>query len=292
MQYPTQLAEATRIIAIQGVQGSFHEIAARKFFGDSIGFSMCDSFPDLFQSLRGGEAAFGVVAIENTVAGTLMPNYALLRESSFQVIGEVYLRIEQHLMALPGQQLADIREVHSHPMALQQCLKYLSGLQGVKLVESVDTAASAAWIRAGGIRGMAAIGSELAARTYGLEILAPGIETNKRNFTRFLVIASPEAAQAIPRETTSKASLCFNLAHAVGSLAQILLILSAHGMNLTKIQSLPIVGREWEYFFHIDLEYDDYEQYRRSLAAIRPQVQELRILGEYARGSKPQEEAA
>lgn len=278
---------ATRRIAIQGIRGAFHEIAAKKFFGETIELETCYSFPELFRSMDTAKADFGVVAIENSVAGTILPNYALLRNSNYEILGEVYLRIEHCLMALPDQSIDDIKEVHSHPMAIQQCQAYFEQYPHIRLVESADTAASAEWIQRKQLKGIAAIASELAAEQYNLEILASGIETNKRNFTRFLVIADSEQASTNDwkSEMPNKASLCFNLGHQVGCLSQVLLVLSSHGMNLTKIQSSPIVGKEWEYFFHIDLAYDSYEQYRRSLDAIQHLVNELKILGEYPRAA-------
>lgn len=278
---------AEKRIAIQGVKGSFHEIAAREYFGENIELEMCDSFPELFKSLKSGKAEFGVMAIENSVAGTILPNYGLVRDSDFTVIGEVYLRIEHQLMALPGQRIEDLKEVHSHPMAILQCQKWLEKHPHIKIVESTDTADSAWMIRRSGKKRIAAIASRLAAEHCELEILAEGIETHKRNFTRFLILQ--EESMAVLEGAVvqaDKASVCFNLSHKVGSLSQILLVLSSHGMNLTKIQSLPIVGREWQYFFHIDLEFDDYAQYERALAAIQPLVGELKILGEYERGKK------
>lgn len=279
-------ATNTKPIAIQGISGSYHEIAARRFFGVDIELDMCDSFPELFQSLERQQSDYGVVAIENTVAGTILPNYALLRNSNFQVIGEVFLRIEHCLMALPGQSIESIIEVHSHPMAILQCHAFFKQYPWIRLVESVDTAASAAWIQREQKEGVAAIASELAAERFDLEVLAKGIETHKRNFTRFLIV-STASTDVFSLGMPDKASLCFSLAHQVGSLAQILLVLSSHGMNLTKIQSSPIVGQEWQYFFHIDLEYDNYEQYRRSLEAIQHLVGEFKILGEYPQGEKP-----
>ena len=275
-------------VAIQGVRGSFHEIAAHQFFGEDIQLDMCDSFPKLFQGMRQERADIGVVAIENSVAGSLLPNYALLRESTFSIVGEVYLRIEHHLMALKDQTLSDIREVHSHPMAIHQCEAFFRQYPEIKLVKSEDTALSAQRIREQRLTGIAAIASHRAATHFGLNLLASGIETNKRNFTRFLIIV-PENQTEHWITHPNKASLCFNLSTMsgrVGSLAGILAILGQYDMNLTKIQSLPILGLEWEYFFHIDVEYDNYQQYKLSLDAIRPLVTELKILGEYARGEK------
>lgn len=279
------IAAPARRIAIQGVKGAFHELAARNFFGPDIELAMCDTFPDLFAVLDQEEADCAVMAIENTLAGTLLPNYALLRNSDMRVFGEVYLRIEHHLQALPGNTLDQIKEVHSHPMAIEQCRVFFKAYPHIRLVEAEDTAGSAQWIQREQIDYAAAIASSLAAEHYQLEIIARNIETHPRNFTRFLVVGNALWLEdyATP---ANKASLCFNLKHQVGSLSQILLVLGSHGMNLTKIQSLPVIGQEWTYFFHIDLEYDDYDQYQRSIAAIKHQVEELHILGEYPRGKK------
>jgi len=281
----TVVEPSLKRIAIQGEKGAFHEIAARQYFGERIELDMCETFPHLFRSLAAGKADYGVVAIENSVAGTLLPNYALLRESSQTVIGEVYLRIAHNLMAPEGTRIEELTEVYSHPMALRQCQKFFEAYPHIRLVEHPDTAGAARWVSKEKPKGVAAIASELAAQHYDLTLLAKGIEDNPRNFTRFLVVLEKSEAENLVL-SPDKASLCFNLGHQVGSLSQILLVLSSHGMNLTKIQSLPIVGSEWQYFFHIDLEYANYEQYKRSLAAIEPLVDELKILGEYPRGDK------
>ncbi|MEL6674184.1 MAG: prephenate dehydratase domain-containing protein [Bacteroidota bacterium] len=276
---------ATKTIAIQGVSGSFHEIAARKFFGEAIELSMCNSFPALFDCLEEGKADYGVMAIENTVAGTLLPNYALLRNSQYRVIGEIYLRIQHNLMSMPGQRLEALTEVHSHPMALQQCKVFLKQHPHIRLIEREDTAGSAEWIQQGRRKGVAAIASTAAARHFELEVLAAGIEDNPLNFTRFLVLA-PEDQSKRRTQQADKASLCFSLGHEVGCLSQVLLILSAHGLNLSKIQSLPIVGRAWEYFFHVDLEFEQIEQFERCLLAIGHLAKDLKILGIYPRGDR------
>jgi len=278
----------TLTVAIQGVKGAFHEIAARKFFHDDIELDMCETFPGLFRDLREKRANIGVIAIENSVAGSLLPNYAMLRESHVTIIGEVYLRIRHNLLALPGTSIPDLKEIHSHPMALHQCQAFLGQYPHIKLVESEDTALSAKRISEMNLQKTGAIASEICAQYYGLDILAGGIETNHRNFTRFLVIIDQDQAMDWV-EIRNKASLCFNLAEMsqrIGSLAGILSILGHYDMNLTKIQSLPILGKEWEYFFHIDLEFEDYQRYQQSLDAIRPLVSELKILGEYQRGDK------
>ncbi|MEL6255955.1 MAG: prephenate dehydratase [Bacteroidota bacterium] len=280
-----QVLQATKPIAIQGVQGSFHEIAAKKYFGNEIKLEMCDSFPGLFQAMESGRSSFGVVAIENTVAGTILPNYALLRNSSYKVIGEVYLRIEHHLLALKGCKIEDLEEVYSHPMAINQCRHFFRSYPYIKLISADDTAASAARLAQNQTQGQAAIASRLAAETYELEILAESIEDNKRNFTRFLIITDDMDFQAKEKDI-NKASISFNVAHKIGHLSQILQVLSAYDMSLSKIQSSPIVGQEWQYFFHVDLEFDDYERFRQSLNAINPLLSELKVLGEYPKGDK------
>ncbi len=272
-------------IAIQGEKGSYHELAARRFFGQNLRLACCDSFPELFRNLDQQQSEFAIVAIENSVAGTILPNYALLRKSDFRIIGEVYLRISHMLMALPDTKLEDIREVHSHPMALQQCLGYLDTIPRAKLVERDDTAASARRIAEHRMQGVAAIASSLAARYYGLKILQAAIEDDLGNYTRFFVLGR-SAFKLDTTETVNKASLCFSLGHEVGSLSQILVVLGAHGMNLTKIQSSPIVGKVWEYFFHLDLEFEEFAQYQRAIESIRSLVSELKVLGEYPKAHK------
>jgi len=272
-------------VAIQGFKASFHEIAAYKFFGSNIETVMCETFRGLFNDIGNKKASFGIVAIENTVAGTLLPNYALLRDSTVKVIGEVYLQIQQNLLALPGQKIGDITEVRSHPMAILQCQDFFENYPHIRLIESADTALSAAQVREKELKGVGAIASIAAAETYKLEIMNAGIETNKKNFTRFLVIHS-ESDQPVNITNPDKSSLCFHLAHRTGSLASVLMSLSDNKINLSKIQSLPLVGREWEYFFHIDLEFDDYAAYINAIEDIKPYVHELQILGEYKRGLK------
>lgn len=280
-----QVLEAIKPIAIQGVKGSFHEIAAKKYFGEDIRLEMCDSFPQLFESIETGKSTFGVVAIENTVAGTILPNYALLRNSDYKVIGEVYLRIEHQLLALQGTKIADLKEVYSHPMAINQCRAFFRKHPHIKLISADDTAASAARLAESQEKTRGAIASRLASTTYDLEILAESIEDNKRNFTRFLIISDDEEVR-VPKEKINKATLSFIVAHKAGHLSQILQVFSAYDMSLSKIQSLPIVGQEWQYFFHVDLEFEEYERYLQSLAAVRPLLSELKVLGEYPKGDK------
>ena len=278
-------------VAIQGVAGCFHEIAAKSFLGNSLSFVNCDSFPKLMRELEGGNANYGIMAIENSVAGSIIANYELLRSSNFEIVGEVYMRIEHNLMALPGQELSDIREVHSHPMALLQCQKFFSEIHpDARMVEREDTASSAKWIRDTLQTGVAAIASKEAARIYGLDIIAKGIETNKRNFTRFLVLLEKSRAEHYPR-VRNKASVCFEVSHHIGNLADILMVLKSYDLNLTKIQSTPILGREWEYFIHLDVEFNEYDLYRTAFQAISQLVQNQKILGEYERGSRYNKES-
>lgn len=265
-------------VAIQGYKGCFHEGAARLFYGE-IAAVECDTFPDLYTAMDEGRADAAVMAIENTVSGGLLHNFELLRQRGRRVKGEVYIRIGQNLMALPGQSLEDIREVRTHYMAINQTRPWFEkNAPWIKLTESEDTAKSAAEVAREGLMGVGAVASELAARLYGLEILAPGIETDKQNFTRFLIL---DERLSVPREQVDKALLCFTLPHKPGSLAHILTILSFYEMNLTRIQSLPIPGREWQYFFYIDIKFSDYLRYTQALSAVRPLLEDLEVLGEY-----------
>ena len=242
----------------------------------------CPTFEGLYKALEDGRADGAVMAIENTISGGLIPNFDLLRRHGNRIKGEVYLPIRQNLMALPGQKLEDIRTVRTHYMAINQTrLFFEKNLPWVTMVESEDTAGSAADLARSGEKGVGAVASSLAAELYGLEILAEGIETYKDNFTRFLIL---DDTLDVPEESIDKASLCFTLPHNPGSLAQILTILSFFGMNLTRIQSLPIPGKSWQYFFYADLRFDVPARYRQALAAVRPLLEDLTILGEYKAG--------
>ena len=276
-------------VAIQGVSGAFHEIAARQYFeGEEIEILPCNTFKDLFKALAADDSLLGIIAIENTIAGSLLQNHNLLRESGCMIVGEYKLRIEHNLAVLPGQGIEDIEEVYSHPIALMQCEDFLDEHRHLKAIESEDTALSAKEIAVNKIMKRAAICSSLAAENYGLEIIAKGIETNKRNFTRFLIIAEPSLAQVMVNGTLlDKSSLVFTLPHEEGSLAKVLSILSFYHVNLTKIQSLPIIGREWEYQFYINLTFDNYIRYRQSLDAILPLTKDFQLLGEYKSAVTP-----
>ncbi|MCD6596748.1 MAG: prephenate dehydratase [Bacteroidales bacterium] len=272
-------------IAIQGGFGAFHEIAARHYFEtENIEIVPRNTFKDLFKSLKSRQADYGIMAIENSVAGSILPNYTLIMESGKKIIGEIFLRIKQNLVALPGQKISDIKEVYSHSMAILQCQPYFEKFPHIRLIESIDTALSAKEIRENELKGVGAIASHLAAEKYDLEILAESIETNKLNYTRFLILSDNGDLQNSP--DNNKTSIYFSLSHKIGSLSKILSILSYYEMNLTKIQSMPIVGKEWHYHFYADMLYDDDELYRQSLNAIRPFTGELGILGEYKKGKR------
>ena len=271
-------------VAIQGIAGSYHDIAARNYHeGEEIEIIPCNTFRDVITTIKKDPSVLGMMAIENTIAGSLLQNHELIRESGLSVTGEYKLRISHSLVALPGTSIHDITEVNSHPIALMQCTDYLDTLPNAKVVEKEDTAMSARWISENQLKGHAAICGKLAAQIYKMEVLAEGIETNKRNFTRFLAIADRWTADEMLRGT-DKSSLVFALPHTSGSLSKVLSVLSFYDMNLSKIQSLPIIGREWEYLFYIDLTFTDFTRYKQALDAIRPLTKDLKILGEYAEG--------
>lgn len=275
-------------VAIQGIAGCYHDIAARNYYeGEEIEIIPCNTFPDVISTIKKDPSVVGLMAIENTIAGSLLQNHELIRESGLKVTGEYKLRISHSLVALPGTSIHDITEVNSHPIALMQCTEFLNTLPNAKVVEKEDTAMSARWIAENHIEGHAAICGKLAAEIYGMEVLAEGIESNKRNFTRFLSIADRWVADEIMRDVDkNKSSLVFAVPHTSGSLSKVLAVLSFYDMNLTKIQSLPIIGREWEYLFYVDLTFTDYARYQKALDAIQPLTKDLKILGEYAEGKQ------
>lgn len=273
-------------VAIQGIAGCFHDIAAREYFRDEeIEILPCETFAEVFSSIKNDNTLIGIVAIENTIAGSLLQNHNLLKESGLRIAGEQKLRIRHNLVAVKGQDLSEIKEVYSHPIALMQCGDFLKKNRHIKAVESDDTASSAKRVATEGKPGVAAICGELAANIYGLDILAKGIETNKRNFTRFLIVADPWTVEELNKNKyPNKASLVFTLPHEEGSLAKVLSILSYYDINLSKIQSLPIIGREWEYQFYVNLNFSKYVKYTQALSAITPLTKDLTILGEYEEG--------
>ena len=269
-------------VAIQGIKGCFHEQAAHLFY-EREGLPKpeiveCASFADLYKQMDAGAADAAIMAIENTVSGGLLPNFELLRKYDRKIKGEVFLRIKQNLMTLPGQKIEDLHEVRSHYMAINQTRKFFEDYPDIRLVEYGDTAKSAADVVRDGVKGVGAIASDLAAEIYGLEIIAEGIETHKQNFTRFLIL---DDALQVDQSRINKASMCFTLPHKPGSLTHVLTILSFYDMNLTRIQSLPIPGQEWQYFFYVDIKFEDYERYIQALSAVKPLMTDLNILGEY-----------
>lgn len=270
-------------IAIQGMVGSYHDIAAHQYFQDEeIELICCPTFEEVFEHIRRDSSIIGMTAIENTIAGSLLHNYELLKQSGTTIVGEHKLRISHSLVCLPDDNLDDLTEVNSHPVALAQCREFLMKHPNLKIVETEDTAGSAKDISEKQLKGHAAICSKFAAPLYGMKVLEEGIETNKHNFTRFLVVSDPWKADELrQRKESNKANIVFSLPHSEGSLSQVLSIFSFYRINLTKIQSLPIIGREWEYLFYIDVTYDDYMRYRQSIDAITPLIKELKILGEY-----------
>lgn len=271
-------------VTIQGVEGCYHDAAARQYFApEDIVTVPCDSFQLMFDRLEADASLIGILAIENTIAGSLLQNHELLRKSNLTIVGEHKMRISHVLAACPGQSIDSLSEVNSHPMALMQCEAFLRRHPNLKMIEKFDTAGSAREIASENLIGHGAVCGEFAAEMYGLEILAREIETNKRNFTRFLILADPLMAPDLrPRpEELDKASIVFTLPHSKGALSKILTIFSFYDINLSKIQSMPILGREWEYRFYIDLTFDSYVRYRQSLDAVRPLLNDFKILGEY-----------
>ena len=274
------VAQATKV-AIQGYEGSFHQVAARKFFGDNVEVIACDTFRDVVKwAVDTKNSDGGVMAIENSIAGSILPNYNLLQKSDLVITGEVYLPIQQHLLVNKGVKLEDIREVHSHPMALLQCMDFLDKYQW-KLVESEDTALSAKRIHEDGSQNIAAIASALAGELYDLEIVVPNIHTMKNNYTRFLVV-QPAVIDPIP--DANKASIYFQTDHSRGSLAKVLTAIAAGGINLSKLQSFPIPGSDWLYSFYADLEFDNIDQFYDVMKELKKLTVAIKTYGIYKRG--------
>jgi prephenate dehydratase len=270
-------------VSIQGYEGSFHQVAAEEFLGADVEVIPCATFREVVRiASDAGESDGGVMAIENSIAGSILPNYNLLQQSKLRVVGEIYLQIGQNLLVNPGVRLEDIREVHSHPMALLQCIDYLERRPGWKLVETEDTALSAKHLAQHRNRHAAAIAGRRAADLFGLEILAPDIQTMKNNYTRFLILQRREGAMV--EVQPDKASVNFHTDHSRGSLARVLTKIAEGGINLSKLQSFPIPGSEWEYSFHADMEFDDLGQFERVVEAMRPVTAELNIYGIYKKG--------
>ena len=273
-----------KIIAIQGAEGSNHHKVARDFYGDNIQLKECMSFDALVAHLLDGSATDGVMAIENTIAGSIIPNYALIDSNNLHIVGEEYLNIHHHLMALPGQTIKSIKEVWSHPMALLQCKEFFKKHPHIKLVEDVDTAEVAKRISKENIKGVAAIAPIIAAEIFELQVLEDYIQTIKDNSTRFVIVQTQKPT--ISSDLINKASLKFQLNHKRGSLAALLNVLSDCKMNLTKIQSLPVIETPWKYSFFVDVTFDQFTDYQKLIKIIEIMAEEFKILGTYINGRK------
>jgi prephenate dehydratase len=270
-------------IAIQGEAGSFHEAAAREYFNNYIiEILPCSTFDQTIDAAKSGLADFAVMAIENARAGSILYNYTLIRESGLKILGELNLRIKQNLMALPGQSIGDITEIRTHPIAISQCMTFLNQHQRILLIESDDTAGSAREISEKKLSGVGAIASSGAAKLYGLDIIADGIETYKKNYTRFLIIGHKSKGS----RTGNKTSVCFSVNHKPGSLASVLVRLGELGINLTKIQSVPRLNGGWEYMFYLDLEIPEGTNMELIENEIIEYSTDLEVLGVYTKGEK------
>lgn len=266
-------------IAIQGIKGSFHHQVVNEYFPKDVDIDECLSFEELIDSLVTGKSDQAVMAIENSIAGPIIPNYALIDKNNLHIIGEHYLDIHQNLMALKGQKIEDIQEVHSHPMALLQCMEFLKTHPGIKLVEDKDTAETAKRIHEKQLKGIAAIASKVASELYDLEILAPEIQTINNNMTRFVIINKEN--NFVSKDEINRASIKFELDHKRGSLAAVLNVMSDCKLNLTKIQSLPKIETPWKYSFFVDVTFEKYEDYAKAKSLLEIMAEYFKVLGEY-----------
>ena len=271
-------------VAIQGIQGSFHHQVALEYYNQDITVDECMSFEELVDSLLSGKSNQAVMAIENSIAGSIIPNYALIDKNNLHIIGEYYMDIHQNFMALKGQKMEDISEAHSHPMALLQCMEFLKKLPNIKIVEDKDTAETARRIHQNQLKGIAAIASKTASKMYDLEILAPEIQTINNNMTRFVILNKENSF--VPKLEINKASLKFELDHKRGSLAAVLNVMSDCKLSLTKIQSLPKIETPWKYSFFVDVTFDDYEDYSKAKSLLKIMAEYFKVLGEY-KNTKP-----
>lgn len=273
-----------KTIAIQGAEGSNHHKVARDFYGTSIALKECMSFDALVDSLLDASAKVGVMALENTIAGSIIPNYALIDSNNLHIIGEEYLNIHHHLMCLKGQKIENIKEVWSHPMALLQCKEFFKKYPHIKLVEDVDTADVAKRISNENLVGIGAIAPKIASEIFDLEIIEDEIQTIKENATRFVIVQTD--APNNKNEEINKASLKFQLNHKRGSLAAILNVLSDCKMSLTKIQSLPVIETPWKYSFFVDVTFENYKEYEKAKVILEIMAEEFKVLGTYKNGRK------
>lgn len=270
-------------VAIQGIKASFHEEAAFKFFGKDIQTIECNSFKQTCELLDNKDADYVVMAIENSIAGSLLPNYTLIREYNFAVVGEVYLAIQLHLMALPGVKFKDVKYATSHPIAIRQCIDFFEDYPQIQVIESNDTAACAKRIRDEQLTDTVAIANTLAAELYGLNILERRIESNKKNYTRFLILKKDKMDEGTE---ANKASICFQLGNHVGALSKVLHIFADQEVNLTKIQSMPVLGKRNEYYFYVDMEWQNTESYDKAIRQALKYTVNFNILGEYIKNDK------
>ena len=279
---PGPAAKAARRFAIQGYEGSFHQMAAQHFLGKNVEVIPCATFREVIKvAASKKESGGGVMAIENSIAGSILANYNLLQRSNLVIIGEVYLQIRQNLLVNPGINLEDIREVHSHPMAIQQCFDFLDKFDW-KLVETEDTALSAKHVHQHKSKHVAAIASKLAAELFELDVLVPNIHTLKNNYTRFLILQREDVAKTV--DGSNKASLSFHTDHSRGSLARVLTKIADDGINLSKLQSFPIPDTDFKYSFHVDMEFQDTAQFEKVIEHIKPLTEHLKIYGVYKKG--------
>ncbi|MCD0470295.1 prephenate dehydratase [Flavobacterium sp. JAS] len=274
----------TTKIAIQGIKGSFHHQVVKEYFAENVEIDECLSFEELIDSLLSGKSDQAVMAIENSIAGPIIPNYALIDKNNLHIIGEHYLSIHQNLMALKGQKIEDIKEVHSHPMAILQCMDFLKQYPNIKLVEDKDTAETARRIQEKQLTGIAAIASKTASEMYDLEIIAPEIQTIKNNMTRFVIIKKQNSF--LPEDEINRASIKFELDHKRGSLAAVLNVMSDCKLNLTKIQSLPKIETPWKYSFFVDVTFEKYEDFAKAKTLLNIMAEYFKVLGEY-KNTKP-----
>ncbi|MBF4486630.1 MULTISPECIES: prephenate dehydratase [unclassified Flavobacterium] len=274
----------TTKIAIQGIKGSFHHQVVKEYFSENVAIDECLSFEELVDSLLSGKSDQAVMAIENSIAGPIIPNYALIDKNNLHIIGEHYLNISQNLMTLKGQKIEDVKEVHSHPMAILQCMDFLKQYPNIKLVEDKDTAETARRIQEKQLTGIAAIGSKVASEMYDLDIIAPEIQTIKNNMTRFVIIKKQNSF--LPENEINRASIKFELDHKRGSLAAVLNVMSDCKLNLTKIQSLPKIETPWKYSFFVDVTFEKYEDFAKAKSLLNIMAEYFKVLGEY-KNTKP-----
>lgn len=270
-------------VAIQGIKASFHEEAAFKFFGKDIQTVECNSFKHTCEVLENKQADYVIMAIENSIAGSLLPNYTLIREYGFAVVGEVYLPIQLHLMALPGVKFEDVKFATSHPIALRQCVDFFYDFPHIQVIEGSDTAACAKRIKEEQLTDTVAIANTLAAELYGLNIIERRIESNKKNFTRFLILKEDKSEEV---KDINKASICFQIGNHVGALSKILNIFAEQQVNLTKIQSMPVLGKRNDYYFYVDMEWKNTEGYDKAIRQALKFTVNFNIMGEYQKNDK------